>query len=328
MLASPWLRLAVSFAVWTTLASLFAIQSVIGASHSQSRLTWSAAATLAFVAWLTRGMASPVASAMARRLPISHEHRVRRLLLHAALGMLWAVPTTAAIILVSARVGAPVPREAWSVELYLTLLTYATLVGLTHGADYLRLGTDREITAARLEARLATARFDLLRMQLNPYFLSSALRDVSDLMRRDPQRAEEMVEALTELVRLSLRHAGEAEVPLSEEVGFLERYLQLEQMRFHDRLETHVDIEADLMSARVPHLVLRPLVENAVRHGVGPHVERRRVEVRGRADGAALVLEVYDDRARAASSGLCVRLELPLRRSATSSPSVPIEARQ
>jgi two-component system, LytTR family, sensor kinase len=328
MLASPWLRLAVAFAAWTTAAVLFTIQSYIGASHSQSPLTWSAAATFALAAWLTRAAASPLVIVMARRLPIEREQRVRRLLLHAALGLPWAGLTTAAVILISARVGAPVPREAWSVELYLTLLTYAALVGLTQGADYLRRRTDRELTSARLEARLATARFDLLRMQLNPHFLTSALHDVSDLMRRDPHRAEEMVEALTELVRLSLRHAGEADVPLSEEVGFLERYLQLERMRSHDRLETHVDIESDVMSARVPYLVLRPLVENAVRHGVAPHVERGRVEVRGRADGEALVLEVYDDRERAASSALCVRLELPLRRRVTSPPSVPIEAHQ
>jgi LytS/YehU family sensor histidine kinase len=286
---------------------------------------------------------------LARRFPVVRQRLVGRVLLHVAAGLAWSAVAMVAIQWVSTTL-VGLPRRTLSpVELHTSLLTYAVLVGLTQAADYYRRYRDREITASRLEAQLATARLDLLRMQLNPHFLFNALHDISQLMHEDVERAERMVEDLSELLRLSLRHVGQAEVPLSEEVGFLRRYLQLEQMRFQDRLETHVDVTPEALDARVPYLILQPLVENAVRHGVGPRIERGRVEVRGRADGEALVLEVYDDgpgigspqakeregiglrntRERLhesygpahrfemtdlADGGLCVRLELPLRR--------------
>jgi LytS/YehU family sensor histidine kinase len=272
------------------------------------------------------------------------------LLLHMTVGLVWSAVATFAIHWVLTALVA-MPRRALSlVEFHASLLTYAVLAGLTQGIDHYRRSRDQEIAASRLEAQLATARLDLLRMQLKPHFLFNALHDISELIHEDVERAERMVDDLCELLRLSLRYAGEPEVPLSEEVGFLRRYLDLEQMRFQDRLETRVDVDPDALDARVPYLILQPLVENAVRHGVAPRLERGRIEVRGRADGAALVLEVYDDGAGVgpqvereregiglrntrerlresygaahrfemtdlAGGGLCVRLELPLRRS-------------
>jgi signal transduction histidine kinase len=363
MTESRWLRLAVGLAAWTLVGILVSTQTFIGATYTQRPLALSGALAVGLAAWYVRAALSPVVVIIARRMPVVPGQVARRVAMHVGVGLGWAVVATAAIQWVSTRivdVPAGAPRL---VELHTSLLTYVVLVGLTQGADSLRRRRDGEITALRLEARLATARLDLLRMQLNPQFLASALHDIADAIHRDAARAELMVEELTEMVRLSSRYVGEQEVPLSEEVGFLHRYLRLEQMRSQDRLETNVDIDSGALSAHVPYLILQPLVENAVRHGVAPHVGRGRIEVRGRADGEALVLEVYDDgpglgsrtseeRARAdlgntrerlresygeshrleladvAGGGLCVRLELPLRRTATSSPTVRITAHQ
>jgi two-component system, LytTR family, sensor kinase len=359
MAESRWLRLAIGLAAWTLIGVSVSMQTFIGATYTQRPLEWSEGLAVGLAAWYVRAALSPVAILVARRLPIIPAHLARRVATHIAAGLAWALLATAAIEWVSTRIVDASAGAPWLVELYTSLLTYIVLVGLTQGAESFRRRRDAEITALRLEARLATARLDLLRMQLNPQFLASALRDIAEAIHRDVTRAERMVEELTEMVRLSSRYVGEQEVPLSEEVGFLRRYLRLEQMRSRDRLETHFDIESDALSARVPYLILQPLVENAVRHGASPHVGRGRVEVRGRADGEALVLEVYDDgpgsgshaseeRGRAdlrntrdrlresygeshrlevadvAGGGLCVRLELPLRRTAMSSPTVRI----
>lgn len=349
MTTSPWLRWTLGLAAWTIVGVFFASQTYIGSSYAQRPLTWAQAVTVALTAWYVRAALSPIVRAITRRFPVSRGQLARRVLLHVSAGLVWSALATLVIQWVlTALVG--VPRRALSpVEFHTSLLTYAVLVGLTQGIDYYQRYRDQEIAASRLEAQLATARLDLLRMQLNPHFLFNALHDISELMHEDVERAERMVEDLSELLRLSLRYAGEPEVPLSEEVGFLRRYLDLEQMRFQDRLETRVDVDPNALDARVPYLILQPLVENAVRHGVAPRLERGRVEVRGRADGEALVLEVYDDgpgvgpqvgkeregiglrnmreRLREsygaahrfemtdlAGGGLCVRLELPLRR--------------
>lgn len=349
MTTSPWLRWILGFAAWTLIGVFFASQTYIGSSYAQRPLTWAQAVTVGLTAWYVRAALSPIVGVLARRFPVSRGQLARRVLLHVAAGLAWSAVATIAIQWVlTALVG--VSRLALSpVEFHTSFLTYVVLVGLTQGTDYHRRYRDQEIAASRLEAQLATARLDLLRMQLNPHFLFNALNDISELMHEDVERAERMVEDLSELLRLSLRYAGAPEVPLSEEVGFLRRYLDLEQMRFQDRLDTDVDVQPDALNARVPYLILQPLVENAVRYAVAPPLERGRVEVRGRADGEALVLEVYDDgpgvgphvgkeregiglrstreRLREsygaahrfemtdlAGGGFCVRLELPLRR--------------
>jgi two-component system LytT family sensor kinase len=355
MIDSRWLRLAIGLAAWTLIGLFFASQTYIGWSYAQRPLTWAQAFAVGLTAWYVRAALSPIVGALARRFPIGRTNLARRVLLHLGTGLAWSVAATVLVQWLSmALVG--LPSRAFSLmEFQTSLLTYVVLVGLTQTADSYRRSRDREVTASRLQAQLATARLDLLRMQLNPHFLFNALHDISELMHEDVERANRMVEDLSELLRLSLRYVGESEVPLSEEVGFLRRYLELEQMRFQDRLETRVDVEPDALSARVPYLILQPLVENAVRHGVAARVERGRVEVRGRADGEALVLEVYDDgpglnppvgkaaegiglrntrdRLResygaahrfemtdVAGGGLCVRLELPLRRSTPITP--------
>jgi two-component system, LytTR family, sensor kinase len=363
MAESRWLRLAAGLAAWTVVAVLVSTQTFIGATYTPRPLGWSETLAVGLVAWYVRAALSPVVVIMARRRPIIPARLARSVATHLGVGLGWALVVTATIHWGTPRFVGLSAHEPWRVELYTSLLTYAVLVGLTQGSDSIRQRRDDEITALRLEARLATARLDLLRMQLNPQFLASALRDIAEAIHRDVARAERMVEELTEMVRLASRYVGEGDVPLSEEVGFLRRYLRLEQMRSQDRLETSVDIDPDALSARVPYLILQPLIENAVRHGGAPQVARGRVEVRGRADGEALVLEVYDDgadsgsraseeRARTefrdtrdrlresygeshrleladvAGGGVCVRLELPLRRAATSSPAARITAHQ
>lgn len=362
MAESRWLRLAVSVAAWTLVAVFASTQTFVGTAYTQRPLSWSEAVAVSLAAWYVRAALSPVVILVARRVPIVPKHVAQRVATQVGVGLGWALVATGAIQWFSTILGVST-RAPWMVELYISLLTYVALVGLTQGADYLRRRRDGEITALRLEARLATARLDLLRMQLNPQFLASALRDIAEVIHRDVARAERMVGELAEMVRLSSRYVGEQEVPLSEEVRFLHRYLRLEQMRSQDRLEAHVNIDSDALSAHVPHLILQPLVENAVRHGIAPHVARGRVEVRGRADGEALVLEVYDDGPASSShageqreradlgntrerlresygewhrlevadvegGGVCVRLELPLRRTATSSPTVRTTAHQ
>jgi signal transduction histidine kinase len=148
---------------------------------------------------------------------------------------------------------------------------------------------------ARLEARLARAQLQSLKLQMQPHFLFNALNSITTLIDEDPRAAERMVTGLSELLRASLRNAGEQEVPLQRELEIVGHYLTIQQARFHDRLTVEMYIEPDTLGALVPNLMLQPLVENAIQHGIAPRATGGRIEIRAWREGDVLGIRVRDD---------------------------------
>ncbi|MGH7565735.1 MAG: sensor histidine kinase, partial [Gemmatimonadota bacterium] len=181
-------------------------------------------------------------------------------------------------------------------RLYLDVLTYWAVLGGTYAFDYHDRYRERELRASRLEAQLARARLDALRMQLNPHFLFNALNAVAAQVRGGRSTAAvTMLGGLGDLLRYALESGQEPLVPLWQELAFLDRYLEIERVRFEDRLNVEVRVPAELHDARVPPLMLQPLVENAVRHGIAPREAPGRVEVEAHRDAGDLVVVVRDD---------------------------------
>jgi two-component system, LytTR family, sensor kinase len=149
--------------------------------------------------------------------------------------------------------------------------------------------------AAQLQAQLADARLAALRTQLNPHFLFNTLHAVSALVERDPRGVRRMVARLSELLRTTLDEADEPEVPLHREITFIERYLDVMQIRFQGRLQVRMQVEPEVRYALVPNLILQPLVENAVKHGVSKLTGTGRIEIGARLDGERIVLVVRDN---------------------------------
>jgi len=149
--------------------------------------------------------------------------------------------------------------------------------------------------AAQLQAQLADARLAALRTQLNPHFLFNTLHAVSALVERDPRGVRRMVARLSELLRTSLDEADEPEVPLARELTFSERYLDVMQIRFQGNLQVSVRVEPEVRDALVPNLILQPLVENAVKHGVSKLEGVGRIEIMARRVGERVVLTVRDN---------------------------------
>jgi two-component sensor histidine kinase len=176
------------------------------------------------------------------------------------------------------------------------------LVGVSYALWFYERGKARALREAELESRLTAARLQALRMQLNPHFLFNTLNSIASLVHEDPQAADSMISALSDLLRLTLKTPDRQEVTLEEELRFLDRYLEIEQIRFGARLQVEKHIEAGALDAMVPVLILQPLVENAVKHGIearlGPNVIRIVVEH----VGSHLRLAVADNgRGRAAA---------------------------
>ena len=174
------------------------------------------------------------------------------------------------------------------------MMTYWAIVGLSHAIDFHNEARERELTTAQLQTRLAEASLQSLQRQLHPHFLFNTLHTISALMHRDAEAADAMLAQLSDLLRLTLDRVGTQEVALKEELDFLEKYLEIEQTRFGERLKVDLDIHPDTLDAAVPNLLLQPLVENAVRHGIAQKIGGGRVEISARRNGDALCLVVRD----------------------------------
>jgi LytS/YehU family sensor histidine kinase len=175
------------------------------------------------------------------------------------------------------------------------LPTYWVALGGFFLFDYHAKYRDRELRAAHLEARLAEARLRALRMQLQPHFLFNTLHSISSLMYSDLDAAERMITRLGDFLRLTLESDDAPEIPLRAELEFSRRYLAIEGTRFEERLQVRFAIDDDCLPGLVPALILQPLVENAIRHGIGRRRQGGTVEVAAFRAGGNLVLRVSND---------------------------------
>lgn len=175
------------------------------------------------------------------------------------------------------------------------LPVYWALIGLQHAMDYYGQARAKDVRSARLETRLMESQLQALQQQLHPHFLFNTLHAISTLVHRDPDKADLMIERLSDLLRLTLRKVGQQEVELAEELEYLQAYLDIEQVHFGDRLRIEYRIDAAAMDVMVPTLILQPLVENSIRHGLEPMLRTGTLSVEAQADGDTLWLRVRDN---------------------------------
>jgi two-component system LytT family sensor kinase len=173
-------------------------------------------------------------------------------------------------------------------------MTYLFLVGLAHAFAYRRESEARALDSAHLETRLIEAQLQSLQRQLHPHFLFNTLNTISGLMRTDVNAADVMMDRLGELLRATLSSSDVHEVTLREELELLQKYLDIEQTRFGARLTVRMHVHPEALEARVPNLLLQPLVENAVRHGIAPHARPGQIVVEATRAGARLRIQVRD----------------------------------
>jgi two-component system, LytTR family, sensor kinase len=175
------------------------------------------------------------------------------------------------------------------------LLAFLAIVTLGWAARYFALYRTRHLHASELETRLARTHLQVLKLQLQPHFLFNTLNAIAELVHTDPEAADQMITRLGRLLRLSLDHAGHQVVPLRQEADFLRVYIEIEQVRFQDRLQIVWDLSSETLDAAVPTLLWQPVLENAIRHGVTPMAGRGRIVIASRREGEDLVLEIRDN---------------------------------
>jgi Putative regulator of cell autolysis len=188
----------------------------------------------------------------------------------------------------------PEYRVLWMRLITASVIIFACSVVAWHAVTHFREAKERRLEAAELGALLQKAQLQALRSQLNPHFLFNTLHSIAELIHENPRQAEQMVLQLGELLRKSLETQA-LEVPLSEELDFIRSYLAIEQTRLGDRLEVRWHIDPAALVARVPSLILQPIVENAIRHGIAAAPQGGRLEIAAARVGDQLRLEVRDN---------------------------------
>jgi len=292
-------------ALWTLVGLAFAGQHYLTSAKVGAPVAWGTAIAGALVDWHLFGLLALPAARLARRFNLAGPQWRLRLVLHvlasAVFSLAWILLRSALAQLIVPLRGVEKPfgdvlRYVLVATFFFNILVYWVVVTGTHALAYQRHLRDRERRLLELESRLQSARLHALRMQLNPHFLFNALNGIGSLMYRDVDAADSMLVRLASMLRHSLDRSDEPVVPLRDELAFLDRYLDLEQMRFPGRLVVQRDIDPALLDQPVPNLILQPLVENAIKHGVEPLARPVTVIIRAMTPSSGrLRMEVLDD---------------------------------
>jgi sensor histidine kinase YesM len=271
------------------------------------------------VAWLTWIVLAPGIIFVARRFPFGDGAPWKWLAQHVVLGATFSLASVMLAAAVEQVMRAashqmintlPVPFIA---SFATGLLIYALIAVSYQAITYHRTARDRDAVTAKLRADLAEAKLATLEGQLHPHFLFNALNSIAALMRVDPRQAETMLEQLSELLRAALKNNPMQEVPLDDALHITEQYLAIERIRFQNRLQSTIEASTAARRGKVPQLILQPLVENAVRHGIAPLESGGSVKVTAVVDADRLRMTIEDDgvglgnASTAAGSGLGIR---------------------
>lgn len=291
-------------ALWTLVGLAFASQLYLSSSLLGRTISWNQAISYSLADWYVWALLSIPIIRFARRFPPEAGVSWRVGFVH--LGA--AVVGSLAYVGLRAWVG---QVHGWIIDEPVTfgevfrpllvktfpfnLLIYGVIVSVSHAIDYYRKYHERTVQALELEKHLTEARLQSLLRQLKPHFLFNSLNGIASLMYSDVAAADKMLVRLSELLRIAMAHSGAPMTTLREEIAFLEKYLEIERIRFRDRLEVGFAIDPTTLDARIPSLVLQPIVENAIRHGIEPHTRTGRIRLLATRAGGDLVLTVSDN---------------------------------
>ncbi|MEW5702164.1 MAG: sensor histidine kinase [Candidatus Zixiibacteriota bacterium] len=306
--ARMWLLYA---GIWTLVGLFWATRWYWLFKDSKTMpITWLESMCLGLVEWYLWGFFALAIFAISSRLPFQKSRWWRPLPIHAVCAL---VISLVQLLLYNAAqrpideyfMQQPPPPEMatfWSGYFYIlrsklhaAVMAYALIAMVSYAILYYRRYRQQELQAAELSTQLAHARLDALQSRLQPHFLFNTLHTISSLMHEDVAAADLMVSRLSGLLRLVLHHADRPTIALRRELEFVEAYLDIERVRFSDRLRVVVDVDAAALDVPVPTLMLQPLVENAVRHGVAAATDGGTVRVGARLDNGYLLVSVSDN---------------------------------
>ena len=299
----PWRWIAL---LWVAFALVNATQIVAGMRAAGMQHLWSRLFFTVFASWLAWALATPLILRLGRRFPPTQWRHATTWIIHLAAclatGVVYSIWAATLQILLQPWGYVQVKRfwgtafYVFSGEFHLFLILYAAILAIHYTLESQRRLAQQETETARLNEQLSRAQLGALRRQLEPHFFFNTLNAIAGLVRENRnETAVSMIAGLSDLLRRVLDDSGKQAVSLGEEMEFLETYLDIQKMRFADRLQLSVNVPSQFLSVRVPSLILQPMVENAIEHGIGKRAAGGSIRIAAARDNGFLTLSVYND---------------------------------
>jgi two-component system LytT family sensor kinase len=269
-------RLVLIWAIWTIVALFFSTQVyMMYYSSGNLPIPYRKGFFVQASACYLWALATPLVLWLARRYRIDRNNWQKRVLFHAFI----SIALSSTLIVLHFVIYMTIMGHGEKITPFWTfdylywnldrwLLVYWFIFLSSHAANYYRSYREGELKASQLRAQLAQAQLEALKMQVHPHFLFNTLHSISALLSKDTESARKMISRLGDFLRLTLESGGAMEVTLQQELEFLNGYLEIERVRFQDRLTTSIEVDPEVLDVRVPNLILQPIVENAMRHAI------------------------------------------------------------
>jgi two-component system LytT family sensor kinase len=298
-----WLAwLGFIFLIWTLVGFFFASQIYLFFINTARAISFSRALAWQLVAVYLMALGTPLVLWLARRFRIERHNWPQSLLVHGLAGTVLGALTSAGHVLIDkwfmhdlAQVTLDKLLRSTFGNLDKEMIIYWLIVLMSHAFNYYQRYRESELSKSLLAAQLAEAQLRALKMQLHPHFLFNTLHSISSLLDKDKETAREMIACLGDFLRMTLDNSGAQEVTLRQELEFLRCYLDIEMIRFSDRLSVQIDVDPQALNYQVPNLILQPIVENAILHGIAPRSVPGKIEVGARRHDGMLRLSVRDN---------------------------------
>jgi two-component system, LytTR family, sensor kinase len=293
-------------AIWTGIALWDATQTVMVMRAEHMHHRWTYLFVTVALSWLPWALATPVALRLAQSRPLQWRKPTSWLVHGTALlclGLVCGAWVAGMEVLLDpfANPSGPAPYgellwQKFSNQLLASVILYSCILLVGYLLESRARLARQEMEAARLGEQLSRAQLDALRHQIEPHFLFNTLNAIAGLIREGRNDAAvNMIAGLSDLLRRVVNDSHRQEVPLGEEMEFLQKYLDIQKARFAERLELRVEVPRELSNARVPSLILQPIVENAVKHGIAKRAQGGAIEIRAARTNEWLTLNVYND---------------------------------
>lgn len=293
--------LGLIWGAWTIVAIFFTGQ-VYMMYYSEKRIPLGRAFFVQSTACYLWALATPLVLWLARSFRIDRRNWPRKVLAHALMSIALSTFLISFHFVIYmyflGHASEITPFRAFQYVFYNLdrwLLTYWLIVLMSHAFNYYNSYRKGELKASQLRTQLVQSQLEALKMQVHPHFLFNTLHSISALLSKDTEAARRMITRLGDFLRLTLENAGTQEVTLQQEMEFLNGYLEIERIRFQDRLTTHVKVDPRVLDVRVPNLILQPIVENAMRHAIATHSSAGRIEIVAAPRNGVLRIQIKDN---------------------------------
>ncbi|HKG97889.1 MAG TPA: histidine kinase [Pyrinomonadaceae bacterium] len=301
VLSRRLVRFGLIWGVWTIVTLFFSTQSYVMEYAGKQPIRYVEGFFFQACACYLWALATPLVLWLARRFRIDRTNWLRRTGLHFlfSLGLVSSLLTLNFLIwmVLAGSAGNITPFRIFRFiynNLDRWLLIYGFILLLSHAFNYYNSYRKGELKASELRTQLVQSQLEALKMQIQPHFLFNTLHSISALLSRDTDGARKMITRLGDFLRLTLENSGSMEVTLQQEIEFLNGYLEIERIRFQDRLTTDIYVDPEVLDVRVPNLILQPIVENAMRHAIGNSTSGR-VEITAAPRNGVVRIEVKDN---------------------------------